>query len=187
MNLPAKFEELETLLLDDQHRAQLRLHSGVPFIILVYDPRDERKSRAFQTQLREKLNARQLKVKEYELNTFIFDYYAEKNQLERIFEIDRDPDRRDELKRMIAGVYEKQLVDDIKAEVAELNNDPNQNVIFLTSVASMYPFARVSNLLADLENHVLVPLIVFYPGSEVDGKLSFLNREPHVGYRARII
>jgi len=57
----------------------------------------------------------------------------------------------------------------------------------LTSVASIYPFARVSNLLTDLENHVLVPLVVFYPGGEVDGKLSFLNREAHIGYRARII
>ena len=187
MNLPAKFDELEALLLNDQHRTQLRLHSGVPFIILVYDPQDERKSRARQTLLRDKLNARGLKVKEYELNAFIFDHYAQKNQLDRIFDIDRDPNRRDELKRMIASVYEKQLVEDIKREVVELNNSPDQNIIFLTSVASMYPFARVSNLLADLENHVLVPLIVFYPGSDVDGKLSFLNRDVHIGYRARII
>ncbi|RMF03976.1 MAG: DUF1788 domain-containing protein [Chloroflexi bacterium] len=187
MNLSAKFEELETLLLNDQHRSQLRLHSGVPFIILVYDPRDEHKSRALQIQLREKLNARQLKVTEYKLNAFIFDYYAGKNQLDRIFELDRDPARRDELQRMIAGVYEKQLVEKIKSEAAELNNNPDRNIIFLTSVVSIYPFARVSNLLTDLENHVLVPLVVFYPGGEVDGKLSFLNREAHVGYRARIL
>lgn len=187
MSLSAKFEELEALLLDNESRAQLRLHSGVPFIILVYDPVDERKSRALQTQLREKLNARQLTVKEYELAAFIYDYYDQKDQLERIFEIDRDPDRRDELQRMISGAYEKQLVSDIKTEVAELNENPNKNLVFLTSVASMYPFARVSNLLADLENEVRVPLIIFYPGSEVDGKLSFLNREPHIGYRARVI
>lgn len=187
MSLSAKFEELEAILLDDQHRSQLRLHSGVPFIMLVYDPYEERKSRAYQTRLRDKLNARQLPVTEYELNTFIFEHYAKKNQIERVFKIDRDPDRRDELKRMIASVYEKQLVQEIRQKAAELNNHPDRNIIFLTSVASIYPFARVSNLLTDLENHVLVPLIVFYPGEEVDGKLSFLNREAHIGYRARII
>lgn len=78
MSLSAKFEELEAILLDDQHRSQLRLHSGVPFIMLVYDPYEERKSRAYQTRLRDKLNARQLPVTEYELNTFIFEYYAKR-------------------------------------------------------------------------------------------------------------
>jgi len=187
MNLLAKFEELEATLLNDQHRSQLRLHSGVPFIMLVYEPDEERKSRALQTRLRDKLNARELHVIEYELNTFIFEHYAKKNQLEQVFKIDQDPTRRDELKRMIASVYEKQLVQDIKEKAQELNSHPDKNIIFLTSVASIYPFARVSNLLTDLENHVLVPLVVFYPGGEVDGKLSFLNREAHIGYRARII
>ena len=155
--------------------------------MLVYEPDEERKSRALQTRLRDKLNARQLQVVEYELNTFIFEHYANKNQLEQVFKIDQDPTRRDELKRMIASVYEKQLVQDIKEKAQELNSHPDKNIIFLTSVASIYPFARVSNLLTDLENHVLVPLVVFYPGGEVDGKLSFLNREAHIGYRARII
>ena len=178
-----KFNELETMLLEQRHL--LGLHSGVPFVILIYDPYEERRCRARQIELREKLEFNRVHVIEHELNNFIFDYYANKGQLERIFDLDRDPGRREELRQMIAGVYERELVNQILDGVKDA--DPEGSVIFLTGVASMYPFARVSNLLTALENRVNVPLVVFYPGSERNGKLSFLNQEPHVGYRARRI
>ncbi len=180
-DLPAKFKELEIILLEQRHL--LSLHSGVPFIILVYDPTEERFCQGCQNDLREKLEAREVRVITLELNNFIFEYYKEKGQLERIFELDRDPKYRAELRQMIAGVYEQELVKQIQKEIKEAN--PDYSVIFLSGVASMYPFARVSNLLTALENRVKVPLVVFYPGSEQDGKLSFLNQEPHLGYRAR--
>lgn len=183
MSLLDKFNELETMLLEQ--RRLLGLHSGVPFVILVYDPGEERHCRARQIELREKLEFNGIHVIEHELNNFIFDYYAKKGQIERIFELDRNPSRREELRQMIAGVYEKELVARIVDGVKDA--DPDHSVIFLTGVASIYPFARVSNLLDALENQVKVPLVVFYPGSERDGKLSFLNQEPHVGYRARRI
>ncbi len=183
MDLPDKFNELERMLLEQRHL--LGLHTGVPFIILVYDPPKERACRARQLELAEKLQARNIRVIPCELNNFIFDYYAGKGQLERIFDLDRDPKQRDELRQMIAGIYEKELVGRIQDDTETA--DPDNSVIFLSGVASMYPFARVSNLLTALENQVKVPLVVFYPGSEQDGKLSFLNQEPHIGYRARRI
>jgi hypothetical protein len=184
MSLSTKFDELERLLL--HHRHSLGRHSGVPFLILIYPPQQEQRSRAYQIDLREKLRLRGMRVLEQELNNFIFDHYREKGQLERIFELDRDPARRDELRRMLAGVYEKELVRRILDEVATVA-DADNTVVFLAGVASMYPFARVSNLLTDLENKIQIPLVVFYPGSEENGKLRFLNREPHLGYRARRI
>ena len=183
MSLLDKFNELEALLLEQRHL--IGLHSGVPFLILVYDPHRERRCRARQIELREKLEFNGIHVIEHELSNFIFDHYASQGKLERIFDLDRDPARRDELRQMIAGVYEKKLVGQVWEGVKDA--DPDHNVVFLTGVASMWPFARVSNLLTALENKIKVPLVVFYPGSERDGKLSFLNQEPHVGYRARRI
>ena len=183
MDLSPKFLELETLLLEQRHL--LSLHSGVPFILLVYDPEDEHWCQARQVELQEKLRFKGLDVIEHRLNTFIFEYYEQKGQLERIFELDRDPARRDELRQMISTAYERELVKRIEDNAHQA--DLERSVIFLTGVASIYPFARISNLLNTLENRVKVPLVVFYPGSERDGKLSFLNQEPHVGYRARRI
>lgn len=183
MSLSDKFDELESLLLNQRHL--LGLHTGVPFILLIYDPSQERACRSHQLHLLDKLQSRGVRVVEHELNTFIFDYYEEEGQLEQIFELDRDPRKRDDLRRMIASAYENTLVEEIKETLDGV--DSEKTVIFLTGVASIYPFARISNLLIELENEVNVPLVVFYPGSEQNGKLSFLNREPHVGYRARRI
>lgn len=183
MSLSAKFDELERLLLED--RAALGMHTGVPFLLLIYDPYEEKTCRAHQIHLRDKLQMRGLQVAELELSNFIFDYYDERGQLQQIFDLDRDPTKRDDLRRMLAGIYEKELVKRVVTEVQDIDQDVG--VIFLSGVATMYPFARVSNLLTDLENKVTVPLVVFYPGSEENGKLSFLNREPHIGYRAQRI
>jgi hypothetical protein len=50
---------------------------------------------------------------------------------------------------------------------------------------------RISNLLENLENQVKVPLVVFYPGEELDSEMRFLCLEnadgPHTKYRARRI
>ena len=181
MDLSDKFAELEMLLLEQRHL--LGLHTGVPFILLVYNPEDEQGCWSQQAHLQDKLRFKGIDVIEHRLNTFIFEHYEQKGQLARIFELDRDPASRDDLRQMIASTYGRELIQRIVASAQQA--DPENSVIFLTGVASIYPFARVSNLLDDLENRVKVPLVVFYPGSERDGKLSFLNQEPHVGYRAR--
>ena len=76
MSLLDKFNELETMLLGQ--RRLLGLHSGVPFVILVYDPTEERRCRARQIELREKLEFNGIHVIEHELNNFIFDSFLEK-------------------------------------------------------------------------------------------------------------
>lgn len=183
MDLRPKFNELEELLLGQ--RNLIGLHSGVPFLLMVYPPDHESILGYHADNLAEKLRARGVPVLECELNTFIFDYYKSQGHLEKLFELDRDPSQRQNLRRMIAGVYERKLVEWMLGEAKRA--EPN-GVIFLTGVAGLYPFARISNLLADLENQVKIPLVVFYPGRERDGNLYFLDSdEAHRGYRARII
>lgn len=183
MDLRPKFKELEDLLLNQWDL--IGLHSGVPFLLLVYPPEEERKARYYAEILAEKLRARNVPVLECEVGPFIFEYYKEQGYLEKIFELDRDPTKQDDLRRMVAGVYEKELV---KWMLEEEKRAEPDGVIFLNGVAGFYPFARVSNLLTDLENKIKIPLVVFYPGRERDGGLYFLDSdEPHRGYRARVI
>lgn len=183
MDLRPKFNELERLLLEQ--RNLIGLHSGVPFILLVYPPDQEKACTQAQANLADKIRTRSVPVLDCELSTFIFDHYKQQGYLDRVFELDQDPEQSDSLRRMIAGVYEKNLPEWVMALAKKAEPD---GVIFMTGVASLHPFARISNLLSDLENKITVPLVVFYPGRHMDGKLYFLNSdEPHVGYRARII
>jgi hypothetical protein len=185
MQLRRLFQELEQALLEDRHL--LSLHSGVPFLLLVYPPEQERECREYQAVLMEKLRVRGQPVVEHRLDTFIFDYYAQpryakRGGLQRIFELERTDPRG--LRRQLSQMYRLELVERIRKTADRVSPD---GAIFVTGVSMMYPFAHVSNLLSDLENKILVPLVVFYPGSIQDGQLSFLGIEPHSGYRARVI
>jgi hypothetical protein len=180
MSLLDKFNELEYLLL--ARRDALALPGGTPFVLLIYDPYEERLCQARRQELAERLESRGQRVHEIGLGTFIFDYYRQKGQLERLFALERE--RPQELRRMIASIYRPELVKRIVAEAGDMEDDA---IIFLHEVGSLYPFVRVCNLLGDLENRVKQPLVVFYPGSEQDGRLLFLNLEEEGHCHARKI
>jgi hypothetical protein len=184
-SLTEKFGDLERLLLDD--RETLALHAGVPFVLLIYDPNEERRCRDEQAHLMTKLKDANIIVREISVETFIFDHYAEIGLLDKVFE--KEATRPGDVYRDLAKNYRPALVRHI-VEAADALDDQDA-VLFLTQVAHLHPFVRVSNLLQDLENRVKLPLVIFYPGEELDGELRFLCLEnadgPHTKYRARRI
>ena len=184
-SLVDKFRELETLLLRSRHT--LALHAGVPFVLLIYDPHQERLCREEQEHLGTKLQDAGLTVREIPVQTFIFDHYAQIGLLDRVFEKERTSPG--DVYRDLAKNYRPALVEHIIEEAQGLEGQ--DAVLLLTQAAHLYPFVRVSNLLEDLENQVKLPFVVFYPGEELDGELRFLCLEnadgPHSKYRARRI
>lgn len=180
-----KFSELESLLLTQRHT--LALHAGVPFVLLIYDPSEEHRCREEQAHLLRKLDDTGIVVHEISVASFMFDHYAEIGLLDRIFE--EEPTQPEAVYRDLAKNYRPALARHIIDLAEEL--DGRDAVLFLTQVAHLHPFVRVSNLLEDLENRVKLPFVVFYPGEELDGELRFLCLEhadgPHTRYRARRI
>jgi hypothetical protein len=185
LSLTEKFTELEQLLLNQRHT--LALHAGVPFVLLVYDPAEERHCQEEQSHLMTKLADAGLTVREIPVRAFVFDYYAEIGLLEKVFA--REREHPGDVYRDLAKNYRPALARRIAEEADAL--DGQDGVLFLTQVAHLYPFVRVSNLLNDLESQVRIPLVIFYPGEELDGELRFLCLEnadgPHTKYRARRI
>lgn len=184
-SLIEKSSELGRLLLN--HRHTLALHSGVPFVLLIYDPHEERRCREEQAHLMTKLTDAGLVVHDIPLERFIFDHYAEIGLLDKVFEKELTQAR--DVYRDLAKNYRPALAQHIIQAAEAL--DGQDAVLFLTQVAHLYPFVRVSNLLQDLENRVKLPLVIFYPGKELNGELRFLGLEnadgPHTKYRARRI
>ena len=132
-----------------------------------------------------KLTDAGLIVREISLESFIFDHYAEIGLLDTVFEKERT--QPEDVYRDLAKNYRPALVRHIIEAADAL--DGQDAILFLTRVAHLYPFVRVSNLLQDLENRVKLPLVIFYPGEELDSELRFLclkNADgPHTKYRAR--
>ena len=185
LSLIEKFAELEKLILNQ--RQTLALHAGVPFVLLIYSPTEECRCREEQAHLMTKLADAGLAVRQIPVDTFVFDHYAEIGLLDKVFEKERT--QPGDVYRDLAKNYRPALVQHIIKAADAL--DGQDAILFLTQVAHLYPFVRVSNLLSDLENRVKLPLVIFYPGEELDGELRFLclkNADgPHTKYRARRI
>ena len=185
LSLIEKFAELEKLILNQ--RQTLALHAGVPFVLLIYSPTEECRCREEQAHLMTKLADAGLAVRQIPVDTFVFDHYAEIGLLDKVFEKERI--QPGDVYRDLAKNYRPALVRHIIEAADAL--DGQDAILFLTQVAHLYPFVRVSNLLSDLENRVKLPLVIFYPGEELDGELRFLclkNADgPHTKYRARRI
>ncbi|MBN1450029.1 MAG: DUF1788 domain-containing protein [Anaerolineales bacterium] len=184
-SLNEKFAELERLLINQ--RKTLALHSGVPFVLLIYDPNEENLCQEAQSHLKTKLEDAELVIKEIPVEGFIFEHYKGIGLLDKVFE--KEVKNPGDVYRDLSKNFRPALALRIIEQSEALEGQ--DAVLFLTQVSHLYPFVRVSNLLNDLENRVKLPLVIFYPGEELDGELRFLGLEnadgPHTKYRARRI
>jgi hypothetical protein len=181
MKLQEKFDFLEDLLLNK--RESIGLHTGVPFIMLIYDPKKEYDCREEIKTLEEKLLSRNLNVLTLPINKFIFEYLKKDGKLEEIFEYEKESPA--EVREELFNLCKYYLRDYVLEKIESRKPD----IVFVTNVASLYPYYRVSNMFYSLENDVKVPFVVFYPGEvKEDGKLYFLGElASSEYYRALII
>ena len=178
MRLQEKFDFLEELLMNK--REAIGIHTGVPFIMLIYEPKMEMACKNKRENLKKKLISKNLKVMEISVGIFVFESLKESKQLDEIFENEKElPDEvREELTRRCKHGMKGWILDKMKKE--------QPDIIFLSDVAKLYPYYRVSAIFTSLENEVKMPLVAFYPGEEKeDGKLYFLGEcESSEYYRA---
>jgi hypothetical protein len=178
--LQDKFSELEELLLN--RRRQLTGYAGVPFVLLVYPPEAEVECREQQEHLFEKLQAKGLSIEVIPVHQLLFETLRQNGVLEDVFQLEVGDEGF--MLEQLSILYKDALFDKLTQVADEATPD---SVLFLTRVASLYPFVRIGSLLSELENKVNMPLVIFYPGSEGEGKLSFLNVLEGSYYRARVI
>ena len=177
-NLQDKFSELEELLLN--RRKQLAVYAGVPFVLLVYPPESEVECRNHQEHLFDKLRAKELSIEVIPVHRLLFESLLQNDVLEDVFQLEMEDEGF--MLEQLSILYKDALLDKLEQVAEEVTPD---SVLFLTRTASLYPFVRIGSLLSELENRINMPLVIFYPGSEGEGKLSFLNVLEGSYYRAR--
>lgn len=179
MNLQDKFDKLEEVLTKDSD--SIRVHSGVPFVLLVYDPNDEYLLNQQKTFLFHKLDDLKIKYVEVPLNKRIFEWLEEEGLLQEAFQLEKT--RKKELTKQLSAILKSKLV----ASLTQLSEEDKEPIIFLSRAGSLYPFLRVSAILSELENKVKNIMVVFYPGKREGKSLRFLNESEGYYYRAMII
>jgi hypothetical protein len=178
MKLQEKFDFLEDLLLSKWE--SIGIHTGVPFIMLTYEPKMETVCKSARENLKEKLISKNLKVMEISVGKFVFESLKKSKQLSEILEYEKEsPEEvREELTKRCKYYMKDWILDKIKKE--------QPDIIFLTDIASLHPYYRLSAIFTSLENDVKMPIVAFYPGEEKEnGKLYFLGEyESSEYYRA---
>ena len=178
--LQEKFEELADLLI--RHRDNLSQGTGVPFVRLIYTPKEERECRRLTKMLHESLEMAGLETDEIHCGEMVFKYYNDKNKLElRLKTAEENP-------AMAKGAIGKRAEQILLQTILEkAKGAPDKRNIILSETGLLYPFTRLGGVLQECENQVLIPLIVLYPATYEDGKLLFMGKRDTGYYRTRDI
>ena len=176
MSLKEKFKNLEQMLTQQLHL--VNQFSGIPFVILIYDPQEQKKCYENVEDLVKSIGKQNKTVLKVPIGDFVFDYFKKINRMDEIIEFDKtDPDS---VRKELSDTCGKPFNEYIHTEIKKINPD----FIFFTNVGGLYPYSRLSNILKNLEK-IKIPIIAFYPGKIENDKLLFLNKfESDDYYRA---
>lgn len=167
MSLKDKFKNLEKMVLEQIHL--INQFSGIPFVILIYYPQDQKECYEYIEDLKKKLDNNGKKILQIPIGDFIFNYFEENDQMEEIIEYDK---KEPELVRQeLSNVCERYFNTHVHSEIEKKTPD----IIFFTKVGGLYPYSRLSNILKNLEK-IKIPIIAFYPGKIDNDELYFLNK-----------
>lgn len=166
MSLKDKFKNLGKMVLEQIHL--INQFSGIPFVILIYDPQDQKECYEYIEDLKKKLINKGKKILQVPIGDFVFNYFEKNEQMEEIIEYDK---KEPELVRQeLSNVCERFFNNHIHSEIEKKTPD----IIFFTNVGGLYPYSRLSNILKSLEK-IKIPIIAFYPGKIINDELYFLN------------
>ncbi len=201
IDLKERFKNLEMDLLD-KGGPKVSTMTNYPIALFVYSPREELLLKGELNHLRDTLLARNFSVKEISLLDCLFTKLQEgsMDDLSYIIEQEKENYKRNQDLQNAVEYLQEEIISDIEGEegivrivrrkILEFtqNMQTKNGVIFVTRAGSLYPFYRTSNLLHFLTDAVPYPVILFYPGTMVDGSsLSFMSKtKPYSNYRPRI-
>lgn len=190
-------ERLEPLLKSPNLLAEISTYQGVPFALFVYPPTDERELRREAAMLATRVEHEAgRKVHLISMAELVWKAIREAFppdggplfDAERSFR-DDEPERRLErlqgqMEQLLSEVSPLPRMIEEKAEGCS----PEQHVLFLSRVGTLFPAYRASALLESLMGAVRIPTVLFYPGSRSGtNSLRFMDSLDAVhSYRHRI-
>ncbi|HEY8477286.1 MAG TPA: BREX protein BrxB domain-containing protein [Chloroflexota bacterium] len=177
--LEGKFADLEQRLLD--RHIHIGRGIGVPFLLLLYPPSEERRVRRETSTLMAKLRAAGRAVEVVDCNQVLLDTLIQSNELERAIRAERrNPEglRDFGIGEALAGA----LVERVKAASQGVGDG---GVVFLTRLGALHPFLLPSVLQERLAGESLrAPIVFLVPaGEENGGDYLFLGVEQTRRYR----
>jgi hypothetical protein len=161
-------EDLEPILELQDPRPRLSAYHDMPYALFHYDAEDELELRRQVTLLETRLGQKGKRVRRISLAECLEEALRSQRPLADWFAAEREQgvDTIVETIHAVLAEYAP-LVDLVAARMPE-DPDPLRDVVFILRTGALFPVYRSFSLLEQLKGRVLVPAILFYPGT-LDG------------------
>ncbi|TXH34386.1 MAG: DUF1788 domain-containing protein [Burkholderiaceae bacterium] len=182
-------QNLEPVLELPDPRQRISAYHDMPYAIFRYEPEDEFELRKQVTLLETRLSQMGKRVKHISLAECLDEAMRAQRPLEEWFAAEREQGVETvvETVHSVLSEYSPRLVDLVAARLPK-DPDPLRDVVFIVRAGSLFPVYRCHTLLEQLHGRLLVPAVLFYPGT-LDGPvgLQFMGvQQADPNYRPKI-
>lgn len=175
-----RLDKLKMKIQDENFLREKGLSNEVSIFIFCYDPKDEMAVRYYTEQL---VTDQELKCHVIEKNLYkVFLEICEDKRILSAAPSMEEKKGKEYLKNQILNfANNKAMVEKIKPDQQEYGD-----VLMITGVGDVFPFARVHSILDALQKEVSdIPILVMYPGTYNGTELKLFDKlEPNGYYRA---
>lgn len=181
-------KQLEPVLLAPDPRPAISAYHDMPYALCRYDPDVELELRKELSLLATRIEQAGKRVTRISLAECLEEAMASVQPLEDWFEAERRQGTATVIDTIHAVLADHAPLDDLVAERMPGDPDPLRDVVLIHRAGALFPVYRTFTLLEQLKGRVVVPTVLFYPGT-LDGAagLRFMGvLEAEHNYRPKI-
>ena len=149
-------------------RPRISTYHDMPYALFRYDAEDELAMRQQVTLLETRLSQKGKRITRISLAECLEEAMVSQRPLEEWFEAEREQGVGSLIETIHAVLSEYAPLVDLVAKRMPADADPLRDVVFILRTGALFPVYRTFSLLEQLKGQVLVPTVLFYPGT-LDG------------------
>lgn len=161
-------EVLEPVLELQDPRERISSYHDMPYAIFRYDPEDEFELRKQVTLLETRLSQKGKRIKRISLAECLDEAMRSQKPPQEWFDVEREQGVETTVETVHAVLSEYSPL--VEMVAARMPDDPNplRDLVFFTRAGSLFPVYRCHTLLEQMHGRLVVPAVLFYPGT-LDG------------------
>lgn len=179
---------LEPILAAPDPRLAISNYHNMPYALFCYDPEEEFELRRQVTLLATRLEQAGKRVMRISLAECLEEAMTSQQPLDAWYEAERKVGTEKLVETIHAVLAEYQPLVELVANRLPDDPEPERDVVLITRTGALFPVYRTFSLLEQLAGRVVVPTVLFYPGT-LDGAagLRFMGvLEAEHNYRPKI-
>jgi hypothetical protein len=161
-------KRLEPILAAPDPRPAISSYHNMPYALFRYDPEEEFELCRQVTMLQTRLEQVGKRVVRISLAECLKDAMMLQQPLEEWFEAERKVGIEKMVETIHAVLADYQPLVELVAGRLPSDPDPERDVVFITRTGALFPVYRTFSLLEQLAGRVVIPAVLFYPGT-LDG------------------